>query len=125
VEAAHSKQKTTLKEKGLIDFWTDEDVAFDMRLEKWGTHIELIKDIGNRRRLFHAWYEEWEEELIHEKGPVAEARLYTKYEGMMWIDPDPEEKLFSWWWGLTPPLLPPPAVLAAAGLQPPLSPPPG
>ena len=40
------------------------------------------------RRIFHAWLEDWEEEMLLQNDPVAEAQLLEKYKNLVFHDPD-------------------------------------
>ena len=39
-------------------------------------------------RIFRAWLEDWEEEMLRQNDPVAEAQLLEKYKNLVFHDPD-------------------------------------
>ena len=47
---------------------------------------ELKKPAANR--IFRAWIEDWETELLMKNDPVAEAQLLEKYKGLVFVDPN-------------------------------------
>lgn len=49
-------------------------------------------------RIFRAWLEDWEKELLEVNDCVAEARLLEKYRDLMFLDPD-TNKTFKVWGG--------------------------
>jgi hypothetical protein len=49
-------------------------------------------------RIFRAWLEDWEKELLQVNDCVAEARLLEKYKDLMFFDPD-TGKTFKVWGG--------------------------
>ncbi|KAL7530156.1 hypothetical protein ACHAXR_005436, partial [Thalassiosira sp. AJA248-18] len=73
--------------RGAGAMWGDDDVNFDLGLETFGVNtVELSDPV--RRRLFHAWVEDWEKELFKKNDCVAEARLLEKYKDLVFYDPD-------------------------------------
>ena len=58
-----------------------------MGLENFGVDTAQIK-VTKHKRVFHAWVEEWEEELLKKNDVVAEAKLLDKYKDLVFIDPD-------------------------------------
>jgi hypothetical protein len=76
---------------GLVESrWTDADLDFAHGLENWNSagNPGNVPEQIVPRRIFRAWIEDWEWELLHHNDPVAEARLMQKYVGLRWIDPD-------------------------------------
>ena len=71
--------------------WTDEDVTFDLQLEKWGIDLPVI--LGPKR-IFKGWLEDWEEAIVKKNDPVHEAKLLRKYGGLRWHDVD-NDKMFT------------------------------
>jgi hypothetical protein len=72
--------------------WTDEDVTFDLQLDKWGTSIELPVTLGPKR-VFKGWLEDWEQEIVKKNDVLHEAKLLHKYGGLRWHDID-HDKMF-------------------------------
>ena len=69
--------------------WTDADLEFAHGLENWdAAGAGNVPEPTVPRRIFNAWIEEWEWELLYHNDPVSEARLMQKYAGLRWIDPD-------------------------------------
>jgi hypothetical protein len=72
----------------------ESDIKFDKVLESWSTEIErqASESIFQRTktlRLFRAWVEPWEQELLFKPtNHVAEAKYLNKYGGLKWLDPD-------------------------------------
>ena len=73
----------------------DNDINFDLQLEKFGVELEALKE-KEIERVFRAWVEDWEEEAWNKNDCVAEALLLAKYKGLVFIDPD-SGKSFSIW----------------------------
>jgi hypothetical protein len=71
----------------------DEDLAFDLHLEKFGVDIAAFKEPAVQR-IFRAFVEDWEQEDRKKNDCVAEARLLAKYRGLVFVDPV-TEKTFS------------------------------
>jgi len=44
-------------------------------------------------RLFHAWVQDWEQEIRYKNDSVAEAQLLAKYKGLVFTDPDHHNEL--------------------------------
>ena len=76
-----------------MSVWADEDVDFEQQLENWGTEIELPRAKPNR--IFNAWIESWESEIVKNAHPTSGARFLIKYGNMVWTDPDNNNKLFT------------------------------
>ena len=64
--------------------------SFDHQLEQFGVNLVPLKEAGIVR-IFRAWVEDWEEELLKKNDCVAEARLLEKYKNLVFLDPDTEE----------------------------------
>jgi hypothetical protein len=72
--------------------WTDADLAFQLGLENWENDYGNVPPVVPKR-IFRAWIEDWEWDLIHNKDCLAEAKLLQKYSCLMWIDQDsPDEE---------------------------------
>ena len=59
---------------------------FDLNLEKFGVNVEELKK--KPTKIFRAWVEDDEKKLIRTRGAAVEAKLLTKYSGMVLYDPD-------------------------------------
>jgi hypothetical protein len=71
----------------------NEDLAFDLHLEKLGVDIAALKEPAVQR-IFWAYAEDWEQDNRKKNDCVAEARLLAKYRGLVFVDHD-TEKTFS------------------------------
>ena len=71
-----------LEATGQDAMWGDADQEFDLQLENFGVNTsELSAPV--RTRVFHAWIEDWENDLLKNNDCVAEARLLEKYKGKL------------------------------------------
>ena len=61
--------------------------SFDLQLEQLGVDMQQLKEPATTR-IFRAWVEDWEEELLRKNDCVAEARLLEKYKNLVFLDPD-------------------------------------
>jgi hypothetical protein len=90
----YSAEKADIKRKSkdcAAHFWEDEDFH-GLGLSKYGVDIhDLI--LKAPTKIFRAWLEEWEKEILEVNDPVHQARLLEKYGGMVWHDPDFNEML--------------------------------
>ena len=73
----------------------DDDINFDMQLERFDVDTGALKEPAVER-IFRAWVEDWEEEARKKNDCVEEARLLTKYKGLVFNDPD-SGSTFSVW----------------------------
>ena len=55
----------------------DDDINFDLQLERFGVDMEALKHVPIRR-VFRAWVEDWEEEARKRNDCVCEAKLLAK-----------------------------------------------
>jgi len=58
-----------------------------LHLEKFGVKTEALKKPA-MNRIFRAWVEDWEEEVLKTNDCVAEARILEKYKALVSRDPD-------------------------------------
>ena len=72
--------------------WTDADLAFEMGLENWERDGGDVPAPIVPKRIFRAWVEDWEWDLIHDKDCLSEAKLLQKYQGLRWIDQDADNE---------------------------------
>ena len=73
----------------------DDDLAFDLHLEKFGVDSAALKE-PVAQRIFRAYVEDWEEDERMNNNCVTEARFLAKYGGLVFLDPDREsEKMFT------------------------------
>ena len=63
----------------------DDDINFNLELEKFGVDMEALKHVPIRR-VFWAWVEDWEEEARNDA--VYEAKLLAKHKGLVFCYPD-------------------------------------
>jgi hypothetical protein len=69
---------------------SDEDLLFDLGLEKFGVNTNQLKESDVPRRRFRCWVEEWEDTM--ENDPVMRAKLLAKYGGLVFDDIDQDDK---------------------------------
>ena len=74
----------------------DDDINFDLPLEKFGVDMVALKHV-QIKRVFRAWVEDWEEEARKKNDCVAEAKLLAKYKGLVFRDPDTNYCAFKVW----------------------------
>jgi hypothetical protein len=74
----------------------DDDINFDLQLEKFGVDMVALKHV-QIKRVFRAWVEDWEEEARKKNDCVAEAKLLAKYKGLVFRDPDTNYCAFKVW----------------------------
>ena len=60
--------------------------SFDLQLEKFGVDMKQLKEPATTR-IFRAWVEDWEEELLKDNDCVAEAHLLEKYKNLVFMIP--------------------------------------
>ncbi len=73
----------------------DEDLAYDLQLEKFGVDTAVLKE-PVVQRIVRAYVEDWEEEGRMNNNCVTDARFRAKYGGLVFFDPDSEsEKMFT------------------------------
>ncbi len=65
----------------------DDDINFDLQLEKIGVNTNILKE-PVVERIFCLWVEEWEENARKKNDCVSEALLFQKYTGLVFRDPD-------------------------------------
>ncbi len=65
----------------------DDDMYFDLQLEQFGVDNNVLREPATER-VFHAWVEDWENEIRFKNDSVTEARLLQKYKGLVFSDPD-------------------------------------
>ena len=73
----------------------DDDINFDMQLERFDVDTGALKEPAVER-IIRAWVKDWEEEARKKNDYVEEARLLTKYKGLVFNDPD-SGSTFSVW----------------------------
>jgi len=65
----------------------DDDINFNLELEKFGVDMEALKHVPIRR-VFWAWVEDWEKEARKRNDAVYEAKLLAKHKGLVFRYPD-------------------------------------
>jgi len=73
----------------------DDDINFDMQLERFDVDTGALKEPAVER-IFRAWVKDWEEEARKKNDCVEEARLLPKCKGLVFNDPD-SGSTFSVW----------------------------
>ena len=63
--------------------------SFNLQLENSGIDIAALS-VPTHRRVFWAWLENWEKELLKKTHFVAETKLLEKYKDIVLFDPDME-----------------------------------
>ena len=61
--------------------------SFDLHLQNYGVDTDTLSAPVSSR-VFRAWLEDWEEEILKKNDCVAEARLLEKYKDLVFFDPD-------------------------------------
>ena len=67
--------------------------SFDLQLEKFDVDLENFKEPATAR-IFRAWVEDWEKDMMKKNDCVAEATLLEKYKDLVFNDPD-ENRIFT------------------------------
>ena len=92
IEREKREQVDTAGPKALFG---DDDINFDLQLEKFGVETDVLKEPAIER-IFHAWVEQWEEDIRMKNDPVAEAMLLQKYKNLVFNDPDTKSTMAIW-----------------------------
>jgi hypothetical protein len=90
--AARARLQEEGRDRGaaLHRFWDDDDFANP------GLDVTSIQgSTAKKQRIFRAWIEDWEMVAKMKQDPVNEAALLQKYGGLMWIDPDTQNKFMA------------------------------
>jgi len=72
-------------------------ISFDLQLSNFGLDVDELKK-PSTSRIYRAWLEDWEIELLQVNDCVAEARILEKYKDLVFYDPD-TKKTFKVWGG--------------------------
>ena len=83
-------QKEKLDATGPNAMFGDDDINFDLQLEKWDVDSDALKE-PQVLRIFKAWVEDWEGEIRMRNDAVVEAQLLQKYQSLVFFDPDTEK----------------------------------
>jgi hypothetical protein len=74
----------------------DDDINFDLQLEKFGVNTDILKEPAVER-IFCLLVEEWEEDARKKNDCVSEALLLQKYKGpFVFHDPDSGNEFCIW-----------------------------
>lgn len=92
-EARIFQQNLEKPDAGVDGMWGDDDLNFDLQLEKWDVDINELKQ-PEVTRIFQCWLEPWEIEGMKDSGPLAEKRFVRKYAGLQLYHLD-FEKLYT------------------------------
>ena len=89
---AYSAEKATIQreqKKSLGVFWDDDDFK-GLGLNRYG--IDIVSDVNIvSKKIFRAWLEDWEKDILLDNDPVHEAKFLKKYGGVVWYDIDENE----------------------------------
>ncbi len=89
----HAMEK--LDATGADAMFGDDDINFDLQLEKFGVNTDILKEPAVER-IFCSWVEEWEENTRKRNDCVSEALLFQKYKGLVFHDPDSGNDFSIW-----------------------------
>jgi hypothetical protein len=67
------------------ELFGDNDINFDLQLEKWDDDRSALKEL-EVMRIFCAWVEGWEEEIRLTNDCIAEVKLLQKYRDLVLYD---------------------------------------
>jgi len=84
------QQNEKIDAVGPTAMFGDDDINFDLQLEKWDVDADALKE-PQVLRIFNAWVEDWEEEIRMRNDAVVEAQLLQKYHSLVFLDPDTEK----------------------------------
>jgi hypothetical protein len=73
----------------------DDDISFDLQLEKFGVNTDILKEPAVER-IFCLWVEEWDKDARKKNDCVSEALLLQKYKGLVFRDPDSGNDFSIW-----------------------------
>jgi hypothetical protein len=65
----------------------DDDINFDLQLEKFGVNTGILKEPAVQR-IFCLWVEDWEEEARRKNDCMLEGLLLQKYKGLVFHYPN-------------------------------------
>ena len=86
------EQNEKIDAEGRTAVFGDDDINFDLQLEKWDVDSDALKE-PQVLRIFKAWVEDWEGEIRMRNDAVVEAQLLQKYQSLVFFDPD-DQKTF-------------------------------
>jgi hypothetical protein len=84
------EQNEKIDAVGRSAMFGDDDINFDLQLEKWDVDSDALKE-PQVLRIFKAWVEDWEEEIRMRNDAVVEAQLLQKYQSLVFLDPDTDK----------------------------------
>ena len=73
----------------------EDDIHFDLQLEKFGVDTSILKEPAVQR-MFCAWVEDWEEDARKKNDCVLETLLLFHYKGLVFCDPDSVNDFCIW-----------------------------
>ncbi len=85
----HREKMEKIKAVGQDAMFGDNDLAFDLHLEKFEVDTVALKE-AVVQRILRAYVEDWEEDKRMNNICVTEARFLAKYGGLFFLDPDSE-----------------------------------
>ncbi len=89
----HAMEK--LDATGVDAMFGDDDINFDLQLDKFGVNTDILKEPAVER-IFCLWVEEWEEDARKKNDCVSEALLLQKYKCLVFHDPDSGNDITIW-----------------------------
>ena len=94
MERGRVKEETAGSPFLMDSTWTDADMAFQtsLGLENWNAVTGMVPaPLVVPRRIFKAWIEDWEFQLLRDNDVVTKAKFVQKYWGLKWVDLDHNE----------------------------------
>jgi hypothetical protein len=76
------EQNEKIDAVGRIAMFGDDDINFDLQLEKWDDDSDALKE---------PQAQDWEGEIRMKNDAVVEAQLLQKYQSLVFLDPDTEK----------------------------------
>ena len=92
----HQHQMEKFDANGKDEMFGEDDINFDLQLEKFGVDTSILKEPAVQR-IFCAWVEDQEVEARKKNDCVSETLLLQKYKGLVFHDPDSENDFYSIW----------------------------
>ena len=84
------EQNEKIDAVGRSAMFGDDDINFDLQLEKWDVDSDALKE-PRVLRIFKAWVEDWEGDIRMRNDAVVKAQLMQKYQSLVFLDPDTEK----------------------------------
>ncbi len=92
---ARAKRESLEKiDAGKNGMFCDDDLKFDLELEKFGVNLNELKGLPVKKRIFRAWVEGREEDIRYTNDCVVKAILLEKYKDLVFTVTDPHSSSF-------------------------------